>query len=347
MRGQPRVEATSRLAGRSARSGVCVESEWAALREVIVGRPFLRLPCPFPLSARSRIDAEAWRLIKAREGQSLADAFPRLHGRISDQMSRAATLLEHHGVVVHEVPPFAPADIRRPASMRGRTFQYFARDPLLVVGNRVIELAIRGRDRCQERFPIRRLLEEILEGRAARRTAMEPRRSGGRRPGRRARLEGGDCLLTPTEVLVGHSGRGSNRAGIEWLRKTLDGERSVTEVPLAREAAHLDSALCLVRPGLGIRCPTWLPTGVPASLRRWRWIDITPRQALEQMAANCLPIDAATTLVPEEAPDVARALARRGQRVLTTPFSALARHGGGLRCWTQPLSRTDGDGRGA
>jgi glycine amidinotransferase len=342
MRGQPRAQATVRRADRSARPGICVESEWATLREVIVGRPFLRLPRPLPQSARSRIDAETWRLISAREGLPLADAFPRLHGLISDQMSRAASLLADHGVVVHEVPPFASDDIRRAASVRGRTFQYFARDPLLVVGDRVFELAIRGRDRCQEQFPIRRLLDEVLEGRTARRTAMGPRRSGGRAPGRCARLEGGDCLLTPSEVLVGLSGRGSNRAGVEWLRDTLDGERSVTEVPLAREAAHLDAALCLVRPGLGIRCPAWLPAGVPSSFRRWRWIDVTPRQALEQMAANCLPIDGDTTLVPEEAREVALALARRGQRVLTTPFSALARHGGGLRCWSQPLSRTDG-----
>jgi N-dimethylarginine dimethylaminohydrolase len=38
---------------------------------------------------------------------------------------------------------------------------------------------------------------------------------------------------------------------------------------------------------------------------------------------------------------VAEELARRGQSVLTTPFSAVIRHAGGLRCWSQPLSRID------
>lgn len=339
MGGQPRPERGSARAGQPARSAICVESEWANLREVVVGRPFLRLPCPFPGRERTRLDAETWALIKAREGLSLEEAFPQLQARVSEQMTRATALLERHGVAVHAAPPFAPRDVRSPASMRGRTFQYFTRDLLLVVGPRVVELSLRGRDRCQEQLPIRRLLERVLEGRPVRRMAMIPRRPWGRAPGRRALLEGGDCLLTPTEVFVGLSGCGSNPAGIAWLRKLLAGERLVTPVRLAREAAHLDNALCLVRPGLGIRCPAWLPDDVPASLRDWQWIDVAPRQASEQMAANCLPIDHETTLVAAEADEVARALVGCGQRVISTPFSALARHGGGPRCWALALSR--------
>lgn len=60
----------------------------------------------------------------------------------------------------------------------------------------------------------------------------------------------------------------------------------MTPVPLTREAAHLDTVLCLVRPGLGIRCRKCLPTGVPTSLRSWEWIDVTRKQALEHLSPD-------------------------------------------------------------
>ena len=318
-----------------------VESEWARLREVIVGRPFLRIPRPFPRSLRPRLGDHIWSLIKAREGDLLADAFPQLQSRVRNEMDEAASVLRRHGVVVREVPPFEREE--EPGDQEGGfgAFQYFARDSLLVVGTRVIELATRGADRYRELLPIRRLLDTVLARRGARRVVMSPLSPGPERASRRALLEGGDCLLTPDELFVGLSGHGSNRAGIAWLRRMLRDERALTVVPVASAAVHLDVALCLVRPGLGIRCRALLPAGVPASLRSWEWVEVPRRQALESMAVNCLPIDAGTTLVPAGLPRLAEGLTRRGQCVLATPFSTVIRHAGGLRCWSQPLSRID------
>jgi N-dimethylarginine dimethylaminohydrolase len=100
-------------------------------------------------------------------------------------------------------------------------------------------------------------------------------------------------------------------------------------------------ALALVRPGLGVRCPEVFPEGMPASLAGWDWVDVDAEAAFRHMAVNLLPVDARTTLVPEEAPGVADALGRYGQEVLTTPFSGVSWLGGGLRCWSQPLLRSD------
>ena len=59
-------------------------------RKAVVGRPFLRIPRPFPPSARSWLGAEIWRLIAEREGRSLAEAFPQLHALVRGQMRDAA-----------------------------------------------------------------------------------------------------------------------------------------------------------------------------------------------------------------------------------------------------------------
>jgi hypothetical protein len=211
MAGKQHVEQTVARLGRSARCRVFVESEWARLREVIVGRPFLRISRPFPRCLRSRLGEETWSLIKAREGDLLAVAFPQLQARIYGQMRDAARVLRRHGIVVLEVPQFEPEEDTDHRYGSLGAFQYFARDPLLVVGDRVIELVARGSDQCRELLPIRRLLDSVLAGRGARRIAMAPASSKAGHALRAPLLEGGDCLQTPDEVFVGISGRGSNR----------------------------------------------------------------------------------------------------------------------------------------
>ena len=160
----------------------------------------------------------------------------------------------------------------------------------------------------------------------------------------RARLEGGDCLCGEAEIFVGISGNASNRSGVSWLRSVLKKTSPaycVTPIRLSPEFPHLDMALSLLRPGLGIRCPEAFPDGLPASLAKWRWVDVTKNDALTLLAVNALPLDSQTCLVVAEAKKVVDDLSALGHTVVAVPFSGVTWLGGGLRCWTQPLLRTE------
>lgn len=312
--------------------------EWTRLHEVVVGRPHYRIVEPFPQGVRDAMGSWVWSTIADKQGQLLDQAFPEIHRRAQMQMDAAAGLLRDRGVTVHRIPPFSPEeDLHRVDDGRMGSMLCFPRDLLLCVGGAVLELSLMNPLRRKELQPLRRLLD-ALPGPTAKRLRVsmpDPSRSLDTPPF----LEGGDCLLLGREVLVGISGRASNPSGAAWLRQVLGEAWQVTEVVLREEVPHLDAALGLVRPGLGVRCPEALPLGLPASLEGWEWIDVPMETARKRLAANVLPLDAGTTLVVEEAPQVAEALARRGQNVVTTPFSGVAWMGGGPRCWSQPLAR--------
>lgn len=315
--------------------------EWTRLREVVVGRAHYRLAEPFPQEVRERMGAFIWSAIADKQGQLLADAYPEIHARGQRQMAAAADVLRARGVRVHEMPPFEPdEDLQRVEDGRMGSMLCFPRDLLLCLGpGAAVELSLANPLRRKELLPLRRLLDG-LDGPAAHLPSIsmpDPAAT----PGAPSHLEGGDCLLLGREVLVGISGNTSNAAGARWLRSALGDGWRVTEIPLAEEFPHLDVALGLVRSGLGVRCPAAFPQGLPTSLDGWTWVDVPLRDARKKMAANLVPLDAGTTLVAEEAPEVAEALARQGQEVLTTPFSGMAWLGGGPRCWTQPLIRRD------
>lgn len=317
-----------------------VTHEWAKLREVIVGRARYRILKPFPDQLRAGMGAAEWEQVKAQEGRLLADAFPVLQARAQLQMACAADLLRERGVVVHEVPEFEASEEFGgepvPASRGHGSIQCFPRDPLLAAGDRLLELTLRDPLRRRELLPLRRLVAGLP-------SALPAASMGGadspHQP--RACVEGGDCLVNGREVYAGLSGRATNRWGVRWLRAALGEGWTVTPIRLAKAFPHLDMALALVRPGLGVRCPAAFPEGMPPSLADWDWVEVTPEQALRQLAANVLPLDAGTTLVAAEVPALAEELSRRGQTVLATPFGGVAWLRGGLRCWTQPLVRED------
>lgn len=318
-----------------------VTHEWARLREVIVGRPFYRIPRPFPGEAADRVPAELWRKVKAREGQTLEAAMPRDYARCAAQMDAVVHLLEHQGVQVHRVPEFAPDEEGYRVDSNPESIQFFPRDPILVVDDQVVELCLRAARRRRERAPLGRLLIERGGIFPANRKSMDHPDPGAGEEEAWPYLEGGDCLVLGDEVLVGVGARGSNAAGALWLQSALGASRRVTPVRLSADFGHLDLALGLVRPGLGIVCREALPDGLPPSLRDWEWIEISREEALVAMAANGMPLDARRLLLPDQASRVARELSGRGCEVISIPFGTVTAFCGGLRCWSHPLARWD------
>jgi N-dimethylarginine dimethylaminohydrolase len=156
------------------------------------------------------MDTETWIAIKREEGRLLQDAFPELYTVAAAEMNGAAEVLRQRGIIVHEVPPFLDSEEALIGDGAVGTIQYFPRDSLLVIGSSVLGLSLVTPYRRTELAPLRRFLLE--EGGIVRPEvqAMPDVTSPGRH---RARLEGGDCLLTENELFVGISGNTSNLSG--------------------------------------------------------------------------------------------------------------------------------------
>jgi N-dimethylarginine dimethylaminohydrolase len=329
-------------------TGVClkVEHEWDTLREAVVGYPHIRIGDGVPKAVSNYMPAEmvtmAAAMLATNSGKLLAEALPMLHEAAVAQMDAAIEILRKRDVIVHQVLPPTPDEEAFLADLGyHNNMLYFPRDPIVVIGDTFIETAMFNPARRMERFPIRRTLAERLEG--CRVVALpEPMpvpedAQGGYGPG--PFLEGGDIFVIGKDIYVGHTGNASNRAGIDALQALLGAQYRVHEVRLSSTFLHLDCVLSMPRPGLAIVCREGFLDGLPAFLDDWDLIEISPEDAEEKLATNVLVLDTKTDLVAAESPEVAEALAKAGQEVITTPFSAVFLWGGAFRCWHHPLIR--------
>jgi len=323
-----------------------VEHEWDRLREAVVGYPHIRLGSRFPRYVANFMPpaamALAEKVLKEKVGMTLAEAVPELHEAAVAQIDRAIAILRDRGVIVHQIAPFEPQEEAYLADLGyGNIQQYFPRDPIVVVGDTLIETAMYAPMRRNERFPIRRTLADRLHGcRFA--SIPEPAplaedENGAFGPG--PFLEGGDVFVMGRDIYVGNSGNASNRAGRQCLRDILGDAYRIHEVRLTKNFLHLDCVLSTPRPGLAVVCRDGFVDGLPDFLKGWNIIEVSAKDAEEKLATNMLVLDEKTDLVAAELPELGEALAKAGQDVIATPFSAVFMWGGAFRCWHHPLIR--------
>ncbi len=207
------------------------------------------------------------------------------------------------------------------------SIQFYPRDPILVVGSTLIEMPLYAPFRRKERFAIRRTIgERISQSNARVVSAPEPlpqneSEQTGYGPG--PFLEGGDVFVLGRDIYVGNSGIASNKAGIRWLQDCLGEDYTVHEVRLSRKFLHLDCVLCAPRPGLAMVCEEAFLDGLPPFLKGWELIKVSFEDAERKLACNGLVLDESTILIAAELPELANELAKAGQTVVTTPFSAV------------------------
>jgi glycine amidinotransferase len=323
---------------------VRVDYEYGTLREVIVGRPEgFRLPTlsPVALAEYAQIlppaDVE---FLTRGQGRSLVEYAPDAAAELASQVEQLVRILHTRGVIVHRPRPLTAAEQLFPGSGPAGGSLFFMRDPILVIGSRIIDLAMRFDFRRRQRFALREIIEERSAADDVQFLSMpEPVPVAPEQAvGAGAFLEGGDVLLNGNEIYVGVSGHASSAAGALWLRKLVAGDAKVYVVKLADSILHLDCALSIPRPGLVIACLQALPEGLPGVLRGWDLIDVTYEEA-RRLACNGLILDADTYVMDRTHRRVAEELKRRNVNVITTPFELPARFGGGLRCTHHPLVR--------
>ena len=308
--------------------------EWGSLREVVIGiSPAEDLVIFHEESARWMSPALA-DLARRHAGRRLIDIDAEWAKRCERQVDALAELVAREGVIVHR-PQRLDGKERSFLADNGEGSQLFARDPLIVVADNLIEASLRLICRQRERFGLRSLVQRAVQQLGARWSSV-PLGSPGCVDG--PFLEGGDTLLNGSEVYVGMSGCASDMAGIDWLQALLGEKYRVIPVAMKSSVLHLDCCLGLVKPGLLLYCPEKLIDGLPMSLGDWDKIVVSIEEA-NALATNGLVLEEGRMIVDRDNGRVIGELRRRGVEVIPVPFDGPIRIGGGLRCAHHPLLR--------
>ncbi|NBM16020.1 amidinotransferase [Streptomyces sp. GC420] len=324
-----------------------VSHEWGVLKETVVGR-VIDFTVPAGL-ARGMPASLGFLPERTRErlprwaGRPWSEADPEGYGRCVEQVEGLARFLAGRGVVVHRPRELTENELRAYEDGGQFSMQTFVRDPMLVVGDHVVETALRLPARFKERFGLRPVFE-AAEARGARFSVMPPPApvpvpdlGGARGPF----LEGGDVLLMGRDILVGcgRGGAASDPAGARWLARLLGDGYRVHEVPLVEQVIHLDDGLTAVREGLAVVCREQFTDGLPAPVADWELIEVGLWEAVNLLAGNSLVLGPGEVLVDERLPVLAEALTARNVTVHTLPYDAVTPFAGGFRCSHHPLVR--------
>ncbi|MFI6523894.1 amidinotransferase [Streptomyces uncialis] len=324
-----------------------VTHEWGVLEETVVGRV---IDFTFPaglahgvpdslgfLPERTRAQLPRW------AGRSWSEADPEGYGACVAQVEGLVRFLTGRGTTVHRPRALTPMELRSYEDGGQFSMQTFVRDPLLVIGDHVIETALRLPARYKERFGLRPVIDEAA-ARGARRSVVPPPAPVPVPDLRTATgpfLEGGDVLLFGKDILVGHgSGAATDMAGVRWLEELLGDDHRVHPVPLSDRVIHLDDGLTAVREGLAVVCREQFTDGLPALLADWELIEVDLWDAVNLLAGNSLVLAPGEVLVDERLHRLAESLTAHDVTVHTLPYDAVTPFAGGFRCSHHPLVRT-------
>jgi N-dimethylarginine dimethylaminohydrolase len=159
-------------------------------------------------------------------------------------------------------------------------------------------------------------------------------------------IEGGDILVDGERIYVGLSSR-TNRAGVEWMKRTFGDAFEVIEVPLkssdeGEHVLHLDCAFNILDNNHALIYPAGLKHIPGAILRGYELTEVN-REEQQALVTNFLPLSPDIILSRDHphCKRVALSLRGQGKQVLEIPFDAAPATGGSLRCCTLPLFRGD------
>ena len=337
---------------------ISVDYEYGNLKEVIVGVPFVIYPdfevAKWALEALKVVpEAEAKKGLERSGKDSISiGKFDEMEKENRDLIA----ILEKHGVKVWR-PEVLTRE--RVAMNFGEEYirfagvsQQYVRDPILVIGNNVIENAMGSLYRRSDILGLRQLFMERVAGSNARWVSMPVvdyslmiRGDQFDKTGFPV-LEGGDVIVLGKKIFVGTSlnyATGSSELGYLWLKSYLEPQGyDVERVRIAEDILHLDVALSVPRPGLIIVCPEVFVDGVPSFFKDWQHIEVS-REDTRYLAANGLPIDKDHYILGYndhfDGMTVKKALEAQGIEVYPIYFASHNEDGGSIRCSTHPLVR--------
>ena len=215
---------------------------------------------------------------------------------------------------------------------------FFSRDPILVVGNHIIELNMKDNYRRCEVFAMREILTaENAKGNCS---YLSMPRINVFDETVTPFLEGGDILLLGKTVYVGVSDHATNEYGYQWLKSYLSSfGYKVRAVRVQNQYFHLDCVMSFVKEGLMIVCEEYLPDGIPEEFSSWDKIYVPARDA-DRLAVNGLPLNEEVYLTDVAFRDtLGKELEGKGIRTEYLDFKFTRMHKGAFRCSVNPLLR--------
>ena len=320
------------------RTRISVNHEWGTLKNVIIGRLIAENIIIPELTDEMKkevnyIPKEVIEKLSNYTGKRFAEVFPEFAIPLEKQVERFAEVVSEKGIIVHR-------NENLPVSAETGDYYYglqlYTRDPILVIGNKVIITNLKSLWRRVERMALKEVIADIEENFEAEIIYM-PELKEGHHPDN-VYLEGGDVLLNGYEIYVGNSGHASNNMGIEWLKKALGPDYKVHEIKLREDVLHLDCAMMLLNEHLGVKCNEIILSELPASLENREWVIATPEEA-QVMGTNGCIIDSNTIIMDDYHPRIANELRVKNHEVIEIPYDAGKALGGGLRCSHHPLIR--------
>jgi len=317
-------------------------SEFGKLREVIVGIPDdLTLP-PFSKDLghyndelRSALEATG------NKPLSIKEHFPERWERTRQQMEGIVRTFEANDITVHRVRPYRAEEKNYlDVLQQGHSLLYSA-DPVFVIGNHFMEINIRRAYRRKEVFPIREIVQPMIEAdpdaHYVAMPAAQPWTPSGEGPG--PFLEGGDILIQGKDILVGMGSLCSNQNGINWLKRYIEPYGyKVHPMPIKGEILHGLGIICLLREGL---CMAYLPAlenGLPDPIKDWDVIELTHSE-MEGHATVGVSLDDKSYMINPRHNRVMDELHKHGIEPISTPCDDIGYWGGAIRCITLPLKR--------
>ena len=337
-------------------SPVYVDSEYGALKEVIVGLPYGRSPdadAPWLQETLKILPPDEAEYTRATAGMSWDRMFHPTKKRSETELLEAEnqeliSVLEKLGVKVFRPTRLTEEFIIRNygAEVLANGFsQDFPRDNMIVIGNQVVEFNLRTMLRRADISGFREILSEKFKQGNMRWFAMPHAAPLAVPSPDEPALEGGDLVILGKTILIGNTLNrtvGSNRAGCEWIQRMLGEEYTVVPVPLVEQILHLDCVLSIPRHGLAIVCEEAFVEGIPACIQDWDLIKVTLADA-SRLAVNGLPVDEKNYIMSYNdhiSNDYIRGeLEKRGITVHPVYFGTHNGQGGSIRCATQPLKR--------
>ncbi|MBU0686872.1 MAG: hypothetical protein KKB81_03350 [Candidatus Margulisbacteria bacterium] len=314
-------------------SPVSVHHEWGTLKEVILGSgKDLTLP-PWLPDMRSP-DPNFTEFLKKYGGMKYKDVNPESAKKVIEQQDHLAKVLESRGVIVHRVDHF-PFPEEENYVAKGINF-VFPRDPILVIDNNFIEISLRSPFRRKEKFAIRPFVEKFIDDPRVNFVSIPP--ASPHLDERGPFLEGGDVLLNGYEIYVGNSGVASDQNGTAWLQNYLGPKYKVHEIKLKPDVLHLDCAMALLRPGLGLLYKDGILSELPDSLKGWDWITVTKEEA-DKLGCNVLILDDKTVIADPQHARIIKEMRKKGVEVIEVPYDEVSKFLGAFRCSHHPLIR--------
>jgi N-dimethylarginine dimethylaminohydrolase len=257
---------------------VSIHNEWSALKEVVLGDATNMYP-PHPGTVVPGTYLPAWAralehvLYAVRRNRPVPRFVTR---RFSRELAALGGILRENDVAVSRPSPVHPL----PGEPPGLS-QVFARDPAMVIGNRLILARQRAESLRKEIRGFSRLLARL----GAEAVPIIDTRAEDD-----IFLEGGDVLVDEPYVFVGTGRRATNEAGVRWLRRTLGSRYQVVSVPLADpNAFHLDTCLTIVGPHLAVAHPPALQLPLPPPLCDYTLVPVDAR-TYRQLGVNLLVV---------------------------------------------------------